>query len=162
VSVADHADQGSDQATEQEMTLRRLTASDHRDLVLGTGWTEIVALAAAFVIAVVATPAGISGVVLLLPFQVSVLGTPSPAVAPTNLPYNVVVPGVIGGSVIRVELLPSLGTGVSRPSCYSVLMVHEWSQCDFPKRPTGFYRPSLCLSWDPNAGDSRDAGGWIP
>jgi uncharacterized protein len=102
--------------------------------VLGTGWTEIVALAAAYVIAVAATPAGISGAVLLLPFQVSVLGTPSPAVTPTNLLYNVVatpgalyrywrqgqaggrlawvlaagtLPGVIAGSVIRVELLPS-------------------------------------------------------
>jgi uncharacterized membrane protein YfcA len=102
--------------------------------VLGAGWTEVVALAAAFVIAVLATPAGISGAVLLLPFQVSVLGTPSPAVTPTNLLYNVVatpgalyrywrqgqtggrlslvliagtLPGVIAGSVIRVELLPS-------------------------------------------------------
>ena len=88
---------------------------------------------AAYVIAVLATPAGISGAVLLLPFQVSVLGTPSPAVTPTNLLYNVVatpgglyrywrqqqtggrlalvliagtLPGVIAGSVIRVELLP--------------------------------------------------------
>jgi uncharacterized membrane protein YfcA len=70
---------------------------------------------------------------LLLPFQVSVLGTPSPAVTPTNLLYNVVatpgalyrywrqhqtggrlalvlitgtLPGVITGSVIRVELVP--------------------------------------------------------
>jgi uncharacterized protein len=102
--------------------------------VLGAGWTELVALAAAFVIAVVATPAGVSGAVLLLPFQVSVLGTPSPAVTPTNLLYNVVaapgalyrywrqgqtggrlavvlisgtLPGVVAGSVIRVELLPS-------------------------------------------------------
>jgi uncharacterized membrane protein YfcA len=101
--------------------------------MLGTGWTEIVALAAAYVIAVLATPAGISGAVLLLPFQVSVLGTPSPAVTPTNLLYNVVatpgalyrywrqgqtggrlalvliagtLPGVVAGSVIRVELLP--------------------------------------------------------
>jgi uncharacterized membrane protein YfcA len=101
--------------------------------MLGTSWTEVVALAAAFVIAVVASPAGISGAVLLLPFQVSVLGTPSPAVTPTNLLYNVVatpgaiyryrrqgqtggrltrllvagtVPGVVAGSVIRVGLLP--------------------------------------------------------
>ncbi|MGD0606154.1 MAG: sulfite exporter TauE/SafE family protein [Streptosporangiaceae bacterium] len=101
--------------------------------MLGAGWTEVVALAAAFAIAVLATPAGISGAVLLLPFQVSVLGTPSPAVTPTNLLYNVVatpgalyrywrqeqtggklalvliagtLPGVIAGSVIRVELLP--------------------------------------------------------
>src|SRR6476646_5674409 len=101
--------------------------------MLGTGWTEAAALAAAYVVAVVATPAGISGAVLLLPFQVSVLGTPSPAVTPTNLLYNVVAtpgalyrywrqgqasrrlalvliagttPGVIAGSVIRVKLIP--------------------------------------------------------
>ncbi len=101
--------------------------------MLGPGWTELVALAAAYLIAALATPAGISGAVLLLPFQVSVLGTPSPAVTPTNLLYNVIatpgglyrywrqqqtggklaliliagtVPGVIAGSVIRVELLP--------------------------------------------------------
>jgi hypothetical protein len=101
--------------------------------VLGSGWTQVVALAAAFALAAVATPAGISGAVLLLPFQVSVLGTPSPAVTPTNLLYNVVatpgalyrywrqgqtggrlailliagtLPGVIAGSMIRVELLP--------------------------------------------------------
>jgi uncharacterized protein len=101
--------------------------------VLGTGWTEVVALAAAYVIAVLSTPAGISGAVLLLPFQVSVLGTPSPSVTPTNLLYNVVstpgalyrywrqgqtggglalvliagtLPGVIAGSIIRVKALP--------------------------------------------------------
>ncbi len=68
----------------------------YRDRVLGTGWTEVVALAAAFAIALLATPAGISGAVLLLPFQVSVLGTPSPAVTPTNLLYNVVAtPGAL-------------------------------------------------------------------
>jgi uncharacterized protein len=53
--------------------------------VLGTGWTEVIALAAAYVIGVVSTPAGISGAVLLLPFQVSILGTPSPSVIPANL-----------------------------------------------------------------------------
>ncbi len=101
--------------------------------MLGPGWTELVALVVAFVIAVMATPAGVSGAVLLLPFQVGVLGTPSPAVTPTNLLYNVVaapgalyrywrqgqtggrlaivlisgtLPGVVAGSVIRVELLP--------------------------------------------------------
>ncbi len=101
--------------------------------MLGPGWTELVALVAAYLIAVLATPAGISGAVLLLPFQISVLGTPSPAVTPTNLLYNVIatpgaiyrywrqrqtggrlvlvliagtLPGVIAGSIIRVELLP--------------------------------------------------------
>jgi len=102
--------------------------------MISGGWVEVVALAAAFVIAAVTTPAGVSGAVLLLPFQVSVLGTPSPAVTPTNLLYNVVaspgaiwryrrqgqtggrllwvllagtLPGVIAGSAIRVYLLPS-------------------------------------------------------
>ena len=99
----------------------------------GPGWKELIALAAAYFIAAIATPAGISGAVLLLPFQVSVLGTPSPAVTPTNLLYNIIatpgalyrywrqgqtggrlarqltvgtLPGVIAGAAIRVELLP--------------------------------------------------------
>jgi uncharacterized membrane protein YfcA len=102
-------------------------------MVLGGVWVEVVALVAAFVIAALTTPAGVSGAVLLLPFQVSVLGTPSPSVTPTNLLYNVVaspgaiwrywrqgqtggpltwlllagtLPGVIAGSVIRVYVLP--------------------------------------------------------
>ena len=101
--------------------------------VLAVGWTEAVALVAAYLVALLAAPAGVSGAVLLLPFQVSVLGTPSPSITPTNLLYNVVatpgalyrywrqgqaggrlalvliagtVPGVLAGSVIRVELLP--------------------------------------------------------
>jgi uncharacterized protein len=50
--------------------------------------------AVAFVIALLTTPAGVSGAFLLMPFQMSVLGFVSPAVAPTNLIYNVVsVPG---------------------------------------------------------------------
>ena len=98
-----------------------------------SGWTEVVALVAAYVISVLSTPAGISGAVLLLPFQVSVLGTPSPSVTPTNLLYNVVatpgalyrywrqgqtggrlalvliagtLPGVVAGSFIRARLIP--------------------------------------------------------
>jgi uncharacterized membrane protein YfcA len=101
--------------------------------VLSGAWIEVVALVAAFAIAVITTPAGVSGAVLLLPFQVSVLGTPSPSVTPTNLLYNVVacpgamwrywrqgqtggpltwlllagtLPGVVAGSVIRVYVLP--------------------------------------------------------
>jgi uncharacterized protein len=47
-------------------------------------------------IADVATPADISGAVLLLPFQVSVLGTPDPAVTPTNLLDNAIAtPGAV-------------------------------------------------------------------
>src|SRR2546430_3217656 len=65
-------------------------------MVLSGVWVEVVALVAAFVIAALTTPAGVSGAVLLLPFQVSVLGTPSPSVTPTNLLYNVVsTPGAL-------------------------------------------------------------------
>jgi uncharacterized membrane protein YfcA len=101
--------------------------------VPNAGWTAVIALAAAYLIATITTPAGISGAVLLLPFQVSVLGTPSPSVTPTNLLYNIIatpgalyrywrqgqnggrlalvliagtLPGVIAGSVIRVKLIP--------------------------------------------------------
>lgn len=86
----------------------------------------------AFVLALLATPAGVSGAVLLLPVQVSILGVPSPSVTPTNLIFNVAatpgallrfwqegrllsplarlisagtLPGVIAGAVIRVEFL---------------------------------------------------------
>jgi uncharacterized membrane protein YfcA len=96
-------------------------------------WVFPVAFAASLMVATLASPAGVSGAVLLLPFQVSVLGTPSPSVTPTNLLYNVfatpgalyryrrqgqtggiltrqlligTLPGVILGSVIRVELVP--------------------------------------------------------
>jgi hypothetical protein len=88
--------------------------------------------ALAFLIAVVATPVGVSGAVFLVPVQISLLHTPSPSVTPTNLLYNIVatpgalaryagrgivrapltcalvlgtLPGVIVGAVIRVELL---------------------------------------------------------
>jgi uncharacterized protein len=94
----------------------------------------LVALVAAFLVATLASPVGVSGAVLLLPFQVSVLGTPSPAVTPTNLLYNIVatpgalyrywrqqqtggsltrvllfgtIPGVVAGAIVRVEFLPS-------------------------------------------------------
>ena len=102
--------------------------------MLSGPWVYLVALIAAYVTATLASPVGVSGAVLLLPFQVSVLGTPSPAVTPTNLLYNIVatpgalyrywrqqqtgggltrvllagtIPGVIAGAIVRVEFLPS-------------------------------------------------------
>jgi hypothetical protein len=87
-----------------------------------------------FLLALVTTPAGVSGAVLLLPVQVSVLRVPSPAVTPTNLLFNVfavpggllrfwredrlfgplatvlligTLPGVVAGAILRVELLSS-------------------------------------------------------
>ena len=89
--------------------------------------------AAAFLVALVAAPAGLSGAFLLLPFQMSVLGFVSPAVTPTNLIFNTVsipggvyryirerrmvwpvawailfgtLPGVFVGALIRVRYLP--------------------------------------------------------
>lgn len=88
--------------------------------------------AIAFVLAAVCTPVGVSGAVFLVPVQVSVLNTPSPALTPTNLVYNLIaipgalmrfgregrlrgpltrllvygtLPGVVAGAVIRVEWL---------------------------------------------------------
>ena len=140
--------------------------------MLGSGWSEAVALVAAYVIAVLATPAGVSGAVLLLPFQVSVLGTPSPAVTPTNLLYNVVstpgalyrywrqgqtgghlavlliagtLPGVVAGSVIRVELLP--GPRVFDLVVASVLLpLGSWLAMTRPPHPAEPSRPRL-LPW---------------
>lgn len=136
--------------------------------MLGGGWTEVVALVAAYLIAVVTTPAGISGAVLLLPFQVSVLGTPSPSVTPTNLLYNVVatpgalyrywrqgqtggrlavlliagtLPGVIAGSVIRVKLLP--GSHVFDLVVAAVLIpLGIWVALTRPVRPSDRDRPA--------------------
>jgi uncharacterized membrane protein YfcA len=96
-------------------------------------WEWPIGALCAALIAFVTTPAGVSGAVLLLPVQVSVLGVPSPAVTPTNLLFNVAavpggllrfwregrlggpltwllvagtLPGVVAGAVIRAELLP--------------------------------------------------------
>ena len=93
----------------------------------------VVGLAAGLIIAVLTTPAGVSGAVFLLPVQLSVLAVPNPAVTPTNLLFNVVsgpgallrygrrgtlagpltrlmlwgtLPGVVVGAVIRVFAVP--------------------------------------------------------
>ena len=95
-------------------------------------WQWPVGAVCAFLLALATTPAGVSGAVLLLPVQVSVLGVPSPAVTPTNLLFNVLstpgalmrfgregrlggpltkllvagtMPGVIVGAIIRVRWL---------------------------------------------------------
>jgi uncharacterized membrane protein YfcA len=94
------------------------------DVALGAG--------IAFCIAIFTTPVGVSGAVFLVPVQISILHTPSPAVTPTNLLYNLIaipgalvrfhredrligpltrllvlgtLPGMVAGAAIRVELL---------------------------------------------------------
>jgi hypothetical protein len=95
-------------------------------------WQWILGAGCAFLLALVTTPAGVSGAVLLLPVQISVLGVASPAVTPTNLLYNIfstpgalmrfareerlrssltgllvagTLPGVIFGAIVRVQWL---------------------------------------------------------
>jgi uncharacterized membrane protein YfcA len=95
-------------------------------------WQLLAGAACGFLVALATTPAGVSGAVLLLPVQVTVLGVPSPAVTPTNLLFNIVavpgglwrfwreqrlfnslsrtliagtLPGVIAGAIVRVEFL---------------------------------------------------------
>ena len=97
------------------------------------GWTEVVALVAAYLIAVVTTPAGISGAVLLLPNPGPRTDHPQPVGDPDQpavqrhrdtrraVPLLAArqtggrlalvliagtLPGVLAGSVIRVKLLP--------------------------------------------------------
>lgn len=87
----------------------------------------------AFVISYFTSMAGLSGAILLLPFQFSVLGYTAPSVTPTNLVFNIVgipsgvyryfkegrvnwplavtitcgaLPGIFLGAVIRVTCLP--------------------------------------------------------
>jgi uncharacterized protein len=93
----------------------------------------LIAVAFGFVVALLTTPVGVSGAVLLLPVQLDVLHVANPAVTPTNLLYNVVsgpgallrhrrtgglntpllrhllagtVPGVVIGACLRVWLVP--------------------------------------------------------
>lgn len=100
-------------------------------------WEWPIGALCAFLLALITTPAGVSGAVLLLPIQLSVLHVPSPAVTPTNLLFNVAavpggllrfwherrlsttltwvlvagtLPGVVAGAVIRVELLSGART----------------------------------------------------
>jgi uncharacterized membrane protein YfcA len=91
--------------------------------------TDALGAAIAFVVATLTTPAGVSGAVLLIPVQVSILGVANPALTPTNLLYNVIatpgallgyrladwrlvrllvagtLPGVVAGAVLRVTIL---------------------------------------------------------
>ena len=87
----------------------------------------------AFCISSLTSTGGVSGAVLILPFQVSILGFTGPAVSPTNLLYNIVaipsgvyryyrekrmvwsltwtiiigtLPGFFLGAIIRIKYLP--------------------------------------------------------
>ena len=128
------------------------------DVVLG--------FAAGLVIATVTAPVGVSGAVFLLPFQLSALQVPNPAVTPTNLLYNVIagpgallryrrngqlsgaltrrllmgtLPGVVLGAVIRVLALP--GEGPFRAVAGCLLVVLGGWLVRRVVRPVPTYRP---------------------
>lgn len=63
----------------------------------------------AFVVSYFSSLGGVSGAVLLLPFQMSVLGFTSPAVSPTNLVYNIIaIPGGIYRYAREGRMIPPL------------------------------------------------------
>jgi uncharacterized protein len=101
--------------------------------VSGVQTSPLVPLFVGFAISFLGTPGGISGAVLVLPFQVSVLGFSSPAVSSTNLIFNAIatpggifsyirqgrmiwplvlilslgsIPGAFIGALVRIFLLP--------------------------------------------------------
>jgi len=123
------------------------------DAALGAG--------VAFCLAILTTPVGVSGAVFLVPFQISVVHTPSPAVTPTNLLYNLIaipgalfrfhgerrlggpltrllvlgtLPGVIAGAAIRVWLL---GGGEAFLLVVAVVLIPlgAWLAFAAPPRP---------------------------
>jgi hypothetical protein len=65
----------------------------------------------AFCLAILTTPVGVSGAVFLVPFQISVVHTPSPAVTPTNLLYNLIA---IPGALLRFHRERRLGGPLTR------------------------------------------------
>jgi uncharacterized protein len=98
------------------------------DAVLGAG--------VAFCLAILTTPVGVSGAVFLVPFQISVVHTPSPAVTPTNLLFNLIaIPGALlrfhherrlGGPLTRLLILGTL-PGVVAGAVIRVFVLDEGS-----------------------------------
>jgi uncharacterized protein len=138
-------------------------------------WTWPVGALCAFLVALVTTPAGVSGAVLLLPVQLSVLKVPSPAVTPTNLLFNVfstpgalwrfrregrllgpltrllvagTLPGVVVGAVIRVEWL-SDSHSFTYVAAAVLLPLGLWlimgSQRVPPEQPRDIHRPLIWM-----------------
>lgn len=73
--------------------------------------TLIGAAAAGLGVALLTTPAGVSGGVFLLPVQVGVLGVPNPAATPTNLLYNVLA---TPGGLVRWWRTGAVDTALAR------------------------------------------------
>jgi uncharacterized membrane protein YfcA len=136
-------------------------------------WQWIAGAACGFLIALITTPAGVSGAVLLLPVQLSVLRVPSLAVTPTNLVFNIVsvpggllrfwherrlfsplgallvagtLPGVILGAVIRVEYL-SGGRAFEFIAAGVLMPLGIWLLLGAQRMPRERPRPSAGGRW---------------
>ena len=183
VGCAAPAGEGGDQRLGPEV-LVNVDPHVHTNTIFSTNLMEnssadaILGAAVAFLLAVVTTPVGVSGAVLLLPFQASVLKVATPALTPTNLLYNVVttpgalvrlaqenrlgsplvgrlltgaLPGIAVGAVARVEFLPG------RDALYAIaalvlLPLGLWLLVPQRERRAGDARPS-------RAGGTRLHGG---
>ncbi len=92
--------------------------------------------AVAFCLTALTTPVGVSGAVFLVPFQISIVQTPSPAVTPTNLLFNLIaIPGALvrfhrerrlGGQLTRLLILGTL-PGVVAGAAIRVFLLDEGS-----------------------------------
>jgi hypothetical protein len=131
-------------------------------------WEWPVGALCAFLLTLVTTPAGVSGAVLLLPIQLSILHVPSPAVTPTNLLFNVgsvpgglmrfwrerrlfndltwllvagTLPGVVAGAIIRVEWL-SGGSAFTLVAAGVLLPLGVWLALGSQRLPRARPSPS--------------------
>jgi hypothetical protein len=91
------------------------------------------AFLAGLLVSLVTTPAGVSGAVLLLPIQVSLLDVPSPAVTPTNLLFNLfATPSAIlryrrsSSTAVRSSLAPRLLVGTIPGVVLGAFVRVEW------------------------------------
>jgi hypothetical protein len=136
-------------------------------------WEWPVGALCAFLLTLVTTPAGVSGAVLLLPVQLSILHVPSTAVTPTNLLFNVgsvpgglmrfwrerrlfndltwvlvagTLPGVVAGAVIRVELI-SNGAAFTLVAAGVLLPLGLWLALGSQRVPPASRSPSRRARW---------------
>ena len=139
----------------------------------------LLAAAAGFLVAVLCTPVGVSGAVLLLPAQTGVLGLAGPAVSSTNLLFNVVsTPGGLARLsrsplLKRIDVVAVLATAVPAAVVGALLRVTILADADvfrlvvaaalLPLAGTLFWRLAHPLTdaqqrEQPTAGRTR---GWI-
>lgn len=123
--------------------------------ISGVETSPLVPVGAAFLIALVCSPAGISGAFLLLPFQVSILGYIQPGVSATNQIFNILAcpagiwrfaregrfltplglymaigtfPGVFIGALLRLTWLSTISRFTIFMACVFIYMAYRMSR----------------------------------